>query len=298
MEERQSPASPEIDLSYFFRPLGKVFKGIGRGIENYYLRIVNNGLLFGAVIVIITTAAYCLRYVIKPAYRTEGIFMSRVLPGKYCETLIKNLNKLKGQANLPLLARELKISTTAAGTIRYVELSKIQDTIAIDDRDTSITVFTVELTLSNTQYLDSIQIGIVNYLENVPYAIKRKEAKAKTLAALKQSFNTKLVGLDSLKKLVSQSVVPRSEGKGIILGEPINPVSVYQAEVNYFREQLKVDEELELIDNIEIIQPFFKLNATNTPNYTLILIEGFLASLIATLIITPLFGKKPPKTTR
>ena len=106
-------------------------------------------------------------------------------------------------------------------------------------------------------------------------------------------MNYKLQSLDSLKKIVNSSIIPRSEGKGIILGEPVDPVSVYQAEIGYFREQLSIDQALATIDNIEIIQPFLKSNQTNYPQYNRLMKIFFLASLIIAGLAVLIFGKRP-----
>ena len=143
------------------------------------------------------------------------------------------------------------------------------------------------------QYVDTIQQGVVNYLENVPYALKRKEARIQSLQSLNATLDNRMVSLDSIRKLVSQSIVPRSQGQGIILGEPIDPVKIYNTEMAYYKERLRIEEDLKLIDNIQVLQPFLKLSGTNYPNYFLILISGFLVSLFATLILTPVFGKRP-----
>jgi hypothetical protein len=229
---------------------------------------------------------------IEPVYKTEGIFVSNVLPGKYCSILLKNLNKQRGEKNL-ILAQQLKINAEAAGDILSFDMSTMRDTFLIDRRDSTISLFKIILTLKSMQHIDSIQWSLVNYLENNEYAIKRKEAKRKALESMKANLNYKLQSLDSLKKIVNSSIIPRSEGKGIILGEPIDPVSVYQAEVAYYREQLNIDQALATIDNIEVIQSFLKLSHTNHPRYNWLMAWYFLASLGVALLAVLLFGKKP-----
>ena len=172
-------------------------------------------------------------------------------------------------------------------------MSNMRDTFLIDKKDSTISLFKITLTLKSVQHLDTIQWGLVNYLENNEYAIKRKDAKRKALEAMKANLNHKLEGLDSLKKIVNSSIIPRSEGKGIILGEPIDPVSIYQAEMGYYREQLNIDQALATIDNIEVIQPFLKLNHTNYPRYNWLMGWFFLTSLAIALLFVLVFGRKP-----
>jgi len=288
-EQKQNSA--EIDLYYFFKPLFTVFKKIGKGLDLAGRKIRRNIFAFAVIVILITAAGFSLRFILAPAYRTEGIFISNILPGKYCSLLLKNLNSLKDKKNKPVLAHQLKIGNEAAEDIQSISMSSMRDTFLIEKKDSTLSLFKITLVLKTMQNLDTIQSALVNYLENNEYALKRKEAKRKALQAMKANLNSKLESLDSLKKIVNSSIVPRSEGKGIILGEPIDPVSVYQAEINYYREQLSIDQALATIDNIEIIQPFLKINQTNYPRYNWMAGWFFIASLIIASLIVLLFGK-------
>ena len=290
-EQKQNNA--EIDLLYFFKPLGTVFKKTGNVLNYAYRKLHANKIFFAVIVLLITVAGYSLRYVLKPAYRTQGIFVSNILPGKYCSILLENLNSLKGEKNKSVLSNQLKVSSDVTGDIQSIDLSTMRDTFLIDRRDSTLSLFKITLILSSVRHLDSIQWALVNYLENNEYTIKRKEAKRKALEAMKANLNYKLQSLDSLKNIVNSSIIPRSQGQGIILGEPIDPVSIYQAEVAYYREQLNIDQSLATIDNIEILQPFFKLNQTNHPGYNRIMAKYFLASLVIASLFVLAFGRRP-----
>jgi hypothetical protein len=153
--------------------------------------------------------------------------------------------------------------------------------------------FTIHVIYKDSSISLALQNGIVNYLENNNYALKSREAKRKSLLSLKANLDLKLKSLDSLKQIVNNSIVPRSQGQGIILGEPINPVGVYQAEVAYFKEQLYLEESLVTLDNVEIVQPFITTSKPNYPRFNEILLYflggGFLLSLVGMF-----FRKKVP----
>ncbi len=289
----QKPNQAEIDLYYFFKPLGDVFKKIWNGIVYVERRIKANFIVFALIIILITAAGFSLRYFIDPSYETNGIFISNTLPGRYCSILLKNLNDIRRGKNEPILAQTLKKQIEAAQDIRSIKMSDMRDTFLIDKKDSTLSLFKITLVVSSVERLDTIQWALVNYLENNEYALKRKEARIKLLLALKENLNAKIESLDSLKKIVNSSIVPRSEARGIILGEPIDPVNVYQAEMTYYKERLNIDQSLATIDNIEIIQPFFKLNQPNYPRYNWMAAKYFLASLVIATLIVLLFGRKP-----
>ena len=156
-----------------------------------------------------------------------------------------------------------------------------------------MSVFKVTLTLTAVNNLDAIEKGIVNYLEDNEYLRKRKEARIKNMLEQLADLEQKVKSLDSLRRIVNSSVIPRSQGQGIILGEPINPVSIYQAEVAYMRDRLNMQERLSTIEHIEILQPFLRVHEYNNPNYDKYLMYAFAASFLFGLAIIPLIGRKP-----
>jgi len=295
MEEKQSRSSEEIDLLYFLRPVTNGMKKIARAGENYVQLLFNNKIIFFLILFIITASAYSLRFIIPPAFQTDGIFVSHTLSGKYCGMMIQSLNELTGGEDIPVLAGQLKVSPVVAAEIQSIKLLPLADTSALGKRDTVPSFFRVSLVIGQMENIDSIQRGIMSYLESSEYAKKRKEARIRTLEAIRENLLIKTKSLDSVKEIVNSSIIPRSKGQGIILGEPINPVTIYQAEMAYYQDRLRVDESLATIDNIEVIQPFLKKIRPNYPDYNKFVIKGFLVALVIALILTPVIGKKKPK---
>ena len=293
MEKKQQHSSEEIDLLYFFRPLTDAFKK-AVAFAGYYIRLLaHNRYLFTAILIAGALAGYCLRFVIAPSYKTEAIFVSDMLPATYCTGLLENLNQLRRPGNIPILAQKLNISVDAASQIRGITPFTLpQDTFAFERKDTNVAVFRVSLILHDMRFVEEIQQGLVNYLENNEFAHNRKMARVATYREQIAALEMKLKSLDSLRQLVNSSIVPRSQGQGIILGEPINPVPIYQAEVSYLRDVLVMKERLATIDLIEVLQPFFKLNEHNNPNYDRMLNWAFLLTFLFGLAVIPLIGRR------
>ncbi len=292
MEEKQLKQSEEIDLLYFLRPVSNAGRSVGRGLQNYFRILANNKFIFFLIVFLITALAFSVRFVMAPAFRTEGIFVSHTLPAKYCGMMVKNLSELTGKANLPILAEQLKIAPEVADDITLIQLFPMADTFALEKRDSVLALFRLSVIVKKMDNLEAIQGGIITYLENSEYAKKRKEARIRSLEATRDNLRVKVKSLDSLKEIVNSSIVPRSNGQGIILGEPINPVSIYQAEMSYYQEEMRINESLATIDNIEIVQPFLRRIQPNYPRFNTYLIVGFLISVAAALLITPIIGRK------
>ncbi|MGB8191195.1 MAG: hypothetical protein WCF67_04705 [Chitinophagaceae bacterium] len=299
MEQKRNQSSEEIDLLYFFRPAANIFKRVWTFALDYIKLLAHNRLLFAAILLLGTLAGYCLRYVIPPAYKTEAIFISDMIPGRYCTNLLQNLNELRRPKNIPELARTLNISTDAAWQIQGIIPTATQkDTFVVEKRDSSMWLFRVTLIMHDMQHLEEIQNGLIYYLENNEYVRKRKAARLKNLITQREDLISRVRSLDSVKTLVNSSVVSRNQGQGIILGEPINPVSIYQAEVSYLRDRLNIEERIATIDNIELLQPFLKLSEYNHPNYDKLMNYAFAAAFLFGLVVVALIGRKPKNSVR
>jgi len=294
MEKKPLNSSEEIDLLYFFRPVTNAAKAATNWGVSYVKLLAHNRYLFVAILVLGSIAGYCLRFVIPPSYKTDGLFVSGMIPGRYCVRLLNSLNELRRPGNIPVLAKELNISTDAAWEIRNILAeASARDTFIIEKKDSSMSVFKITLVMSKMDHIEEVQRGLVNYLVNNDYVRKRVEARRNNMRIQIANLDSTIRSLDSLRTLVNSSVVPRSQGQGIILGEPINPVSIYQAEVNYLRDRLYMQERLALGDHIEVLQPFFKLNEYNNPNYDKLMNYAFAASFLFGLLVVALIGRRP-----
>lgn len=294
MEQKRPQSSEEIDLLYFFRPIGNLFRKLWAFMINAIELLAYNRFLFVAILILGSIAGYALRYFIKPSYRTEAIFVSEMMPARYCTSLLNNLNEMRRPGNIPELAKTLQIGLDAAWQIQGIEASASpKDTFSIEKKDSSMSLFRVTLTLSDVSNIGELEKGLIHYLENNEYVRRRKDARMKNILQQISILDVKLKSLDSLRMIVNSSVVPRSQGQGIILGEPINPVSVYQAEMSYTRDRLNLEEKLATIDHIELLQPFLRVHEHNHPDYDKYLRYGFVASFLFGLVVVALIGRRP-----
>lgn len=293
MSEATKPTNEEIDLFTFLQPVTNFFKLIFYSIGRYLQLIYKNISLLLLLTFFTSALGFSLRFILPKAFKTEAVFVSHELPAKLCVILLNNLEELVAtKKNKPVLANQLKISTNIALSIVSIKANLMKDSFFVNDQDTIRNFFTVTLVCDDADITEKIQTGIVQYFENNSYAFKRREAKRLRLTALKNNFANKLKSLDSLKVIVNNSIIPRSTGQGIILGEPIDPVSVYQAALNYYREELDIDLNLSILDNIEIIQPFITTIKPNYPNFKLLLLYSFFAGILLSLIIIPIRKNK------
>ena len=288
MEGNQPTHSEEIDLAYLFRPVTRWMRRFSDRTARHFAALKANIFLFIAILLLISAVGYCLRFVLPHSYETEGIFATRFLPVKYCELLTDDLDNHSGD---PLIADQLHIGADVADDITKISLNPLTE--PLDLRDTLLQSFILHIHLKKMDHLDSIQRALLNYFENNEYALKRKEETTIALQALRQNVIGRIASLDSLAPIVNSSVIPRSTGQGIILGQPIDPVNVYKAQDSFFRQRVRIETELTNMDNIEIVQPFLKLNKQNYPKYWLKNLCFIAGGLILAFFLTPALGRKP-----
>lgn len=286
-----NPSNEEINLSAYLSQIaafGKKGLSFFKRIALQLFRNVHFILLF---IIIGSGLAYSLRFIVPQYYQTDGIFVSRVLPASYCSMMIGNINDLIGSGNTQAASHHLQLKEEVIKKIRSVELLPIDEKFSHGERDSSISAFRIQLTASDMRNLEAIQNGVLSYLENSSYARIRKDAHTKSLLSQKTKLEQKLFNLDSLRTIITGSIVPRSEGTGIILGEPVDPVSVYNADHHYYEKLLMVEEDLSSNMNIETIQPFLQRNHYNYPDMNFILKIGIIISAIAGIVFILFFKK-------
>lgn len=293
--EKINNQKEEIDLLSVFRPL---VKGTIRVTNSYLKKLWLNKWICIAIIIFSGLLGYSMRYILPQRYRADAILATSPhgLNAVFCSLLINNLNATTDKGDdVHLLESQLNLKPGTGDEIKSMSAVAMTDSLYTGSNDSSVSpvsLFKVTLTVTSKDVVEDIQSGIVNFLENNKYALKRKEARRKSLLSLNEDYITKIASLDSLKKLVNSSVVPRSTGQGIILGQPINPIDVYRAEMVYYKDLLKNNEELNNINNIEILQPFLLPDNYNYPNFKKIFLLMLAVGILGALILTPLLGKK------
>lgn len=281
MEGKQPQQSEEIDLFFMFRP-------IYRRSVRHFAALKANLVLFIGIVLAFCLIGFCLRYIIPHRYETEGVFGTRYLPAKYCALMIGELDHHTGE---PLVGERLHLSTDVAANITSLELFPMAE--RLDVKDTVLQGFILRMRLKSVDQLDSIQKALIGYFENNDFALRQKAERNAGLTALRDGLNRQIQSLDSITPIVNSSVLPHNTGQGMILWQPVDPVSVYRARDSFLIQRIKVETELSHADNIEVVQSFSRLSKPNYPKLGVLFAWVAGGGLILALIFTPLLGRKP-----
>jgi hypothetical protein len=300
METKNNKSSDEIDLLYFFSPLIRGFRNLQSGFIGYMHNLQRKRFIFVSIFLLIAIIGFLLRYFIPKYYKTNAILISYNLPADFCSIMIDNLQPLTSSlSNTPILAQQLNIPESLAAGIHSISSESLDSLSIINEKDstgsafrmnTTGSAFKINIVVKPKTNISEIQKGLQYFLENNEFSLKRKEAKRKTLEALKNNFILRGKSLDSLKGIVNSFIIPRRTEQGSVLGEPVSPIQVYELQEDYYRQQLDIEAELALLRNIEVVQPFFRSNNSNYPDFNELFFYSLLIALLMGLIITPLVG--------
>jgi hypothetical protein len=279
-----SNEAEELDLRPILNLIKNFFAGISTLIE-FMIYSTKKMLLLTSVFIFIGICIGITNYYnATPVYSTNMTLTSSLLTNEYCKNLIYDLQSIKEDNNNELLANKLNINIEAANAIKrlsyegFLKEDKL-DTIPIG------TPFTIEMEYYDNDIVDSVEAGIVNYLENNKYAQVRKKAKRDRLQMMSNIILEEIASLDSLKEVMAAGLAPRGTGNGFVYGQPLDPVNVYREAMQLHTERLKIEAEIKLIDNVEVINNFNKKRTPVSPNLVLNILSGILLGYFFGLII-------------
>ncbi len=269
-------------------------KAVNGGIKSFFDKVLwlinfslKHFLTFLPFIIVFCGLFLGLYYAKKPVYKST-ISLSHIrVENDYCYQMIKNLdNCIDGKFNSKL-ASELSLATEYASQIISINYLPLNNNISLRFAD-SVTVllpFKIEVEVYDTSILDSLQKCLFNYLENNEYAKKLKGLDDEALGLTQNRLKSELHSMDSLKTLVEQSIIPRSQGTGIILGEPINPVEIYKESVEMFEKQIIVSKALKSNDTFKIRVGFPKFTKRSDAGPVFYVFLGILFGYFTGLVV-------------
>ncbi len=271
--------SEEIDLTSVFKSIKKGFLNLFRFVRELRLFFIKNIKTLIAFIIVGVGISIGVFYLKKPVYISELMMSHSRLNNGQCSDLINGLTVIPH--NDTILANKLGIDLKMAKQVKGISYKSI---VKESDNDSLLKVsnFKIEVKVFDRRILDSLQKRILNFLESNEYATKRKQISKEYLDLYEEKIKTEIISVDSLKRIVNKSILPRSMGNGIILGESIDPVKVYQEGMNLYKSQLNIEEQRELNNSFEVIIGFSPAISSASLLFNIGL--GFISSFILGLM--------------
>ncbi len=265
--------SDEVDLTSIFASIKKVFLNLFQWLGDLVRFALQNIKTLLVFIILGVGISIGLFFLVKPVYHSSLTMSHTRLNNGQCMDLINGLTKTSDKDTI--LVKKLGLDFKVAKQIKSILYKSINT-----DSDSLLNSsnFKIEVKVYNKKILDSLQMRILNFLEANEYASKRKQINRLYIDKIEEKLASEIVGVDSLKRIVNKSILPRSMGNGIILGESVDPVKVYQEGLNLFKSQLSLNEQRELNNSFEVVVGFSPAIRSTTLLKSVIM--GFIISFV------------------
>lgn len=269
----------EIDLISVFSTIKKAFSNLINKIYSLFQYSILHIKFLSIYIFLGAAIGYGLFKLSPTVYESDLTLSHKRMTNGQCLDIINNLSK--SAKTKEELTKKLNIDLNTAKKIKSIYYKPLNNSSA-NDSLLKFSDFKIEVEVYDKNILDSLQPKIISFLESNEYAAKRKEMNRLYLEKLEDRIKNQIISIDSLRKIVDKSIIPKSLGNGIIMGESIDPVKVYQESLNLYQSQLKIENDKELNNSFEIVVGFHSAIPTSSTLNNMLLggILGYIAGII------------------
>lgn len=240
------------------------------------------------IFILICTGLSLGIYAITKPYYTSHFSISHIrFENDYCREMISGLNSyIIGSKDRTELARELSIPVADAKNIKSIKYFPLNEHIAERYADSAFVLlpFKVEVQVYDNGILETLQNGIMNYLESNDYATRRKSIEKQSLDSAEKKIREEILDNDSLKKIVNQGIVPRGTGNGIVFGEPVDPVAVYKRGMELHEKQLLLNKKRQLNNSFELLVGVTRSSEPTNSGLFFYILTGIIVGYIVGLL--------------
>jgi hypothetical protein len=167
-----------------------------------------------------------------------------------------------------------------------VEDEEIKPVIDVDDKSLAFkrnlaladNVAEIVLTTTNNRQLDSIQAGLLFYLESNPFVEKRMTIQKQNLERMQSQLQQEVRKLDSLRISVNKLISQGSANNSTTI--ITDPSSINKDLVDLYEKEMNVRTELALINSVQVIQGFTPFERPAGPGLLKVLAIALGASLL------------------
>ena len=248
-------AGNEIDLI-------QVLERISRFLTTYKRELIAAmiaGIVCGLVI-----------FLLKPKlYGSTLILHSQILSNSEEIKILDNWNTLRKNGEYIVLSRALNCPVSLIKSIKNLEASDIQITQPTSG-------FTVDVLVTDTAILESLQKAIIYGLENNEYVSEKVKIRKDNTIKILESIKSEIDKLDSTKKKIELGNGEKRPGSSSFIVD-ISDVNVQMITLN--EKLYQYQEVLKFADAIQVLQNFEKYAKPASPRLSIMLVSGFLGGI-------------------
>lgn len=256
-----------------------------KSIKNWFIMLYSIALKRIKLIVFFTFIGLGLGwlafYVTKPYYTSSMTLVLADIRNEFVDDQLRKLADMIQDDNYPAISRSLDISEESAKQIKGMKFSNLDAERIEEDSILTGSPFRIELELYRNDLFNSMEPALSNYLENNRYFSKQKRIKQREVESVIFKLKSEIKSIDSLKTTVAN---PRGPVNGFIYGEALDPTTLYRESVGMFKEQARLEAELDQLDNIQVVTGFSPRSKPTGPSLLKFLFIGSLSFFLIGLI--------------
>nr|WP_255593678.1 chain length determinant protein [Pontibacter sp. HSC-14F20] len=280
--KRPRGSSDEVDLYFLYLKLSELFQASGRGISNFFRTLLFYKWLLVAFVVLGIGLAYITYSTKKPYYTSSMTLMLANIRNEFIEDQLNKLTIMIAEDNFEAVAERLDISSAQAKEIKDMAFSNLDADRVDEDSVLTGSPFRIELSLYDRTLFDTMEPALTSFLESNRYFARQKRIKQRQIERIIRKLDGEISSIDSLKTDVNS---PRGPVNGFVYGQPIDPTNLYRESISLFKEQVKLESDLEKLDNVEVVTGFApKLRPTGPSLFKHLVIGAFLAFVLGVLM--------------
>ena len=238
-------------LSGLYRVCIKVLYKLSYPVRLLFLKPVR----LGAFLLAGLAAAWLLKSSLPGVYESSFILRPSNTGDLTAVSMLWDIRRLVERNETTVLAAALRLSEEDVISIRRISTETVWRNQYPDGKFKKDTINVLIVTIRSTKpdLFDTLQFRIMNYLEDAPHYTLIRNLRAENNLAMKEKLNREINELDSLKHIMAQGMMPRNAG-GLVYGEPLDPVKVYEAAATVYKQRLGLNWESSYLNNFELLK--------------------------------------------
>jgi hypothetical protein len=225
---------------------------------------IKKHLVLFITLIVVGIAIGVLLYLKTPKYyEARMIATSGVLSNVEVINIVESWQVHINKGDYSILANKLGLSTPTVQKLQFIEAEntgKPEQKAA--GQEQKVESFTISVQVVDVKILDSLQLGIVKFLENNEYVRRRSALKKVNLEHLKSRIDREIASLDSIKASLSNLLSNGRPTSGTFLTDPTN---VNLRIIEFYERALEIDTAIKLINDVQVIEDFTRSDTPDGP---------------------------------
>ena len=213
-----------------------------------------------------------------PVFKSSMILENQMLNLPSSSGLVILLDELIRDSNYQQVSKNLNISVEQSMHLKRIVVENIYD----EEIEDEIKTFKISIDVTDTQIIDDLQNGLIDYLESNPFVKKRIELKKETINAQISFIKNEMKEIEKYKSEILRGELLKDKSNNLLV---FDPMSVYQQAIDLFNRELGLKKDLQLVENFHVIQDFTTFQKPNYPKLTSSLLTGLLGGLTLSFFV-------------